>query len=215
MATAEEVRDMTGVDVIPVIADVSTMGGQKALLAACPDADILVNNNGGPPFRDFRDLSREDMLEGVTMNFATPIEMVQAVIDNMIKKRFGRIVNITSVSVKKPVAGLDLSSGARAGLTAFLAGVARTVAPHNVTINHILPGYIDTDRLRGALVFNSQKNNISMEDAAATLADEVPAKRFGNPEEFGEACAFLCSAQAGYITGHSLTLDGGLYESNF
>lgn len=215
MATAEEIRDATGVDVIPVIADVSTMGGQKALLAACPTPDILVNNNGGPPFRDFRDLSREDMLEGVTMNFATPIELVQAVIDNMVSQEFGRIVNITSVSVKRPVPGLDLSSGARAGLTAFLAGVARTVARHNVTINHILPGYIETDRLRGALAFNSQKSNVSVEDAAASLADEVPAKRFGQPDEFGEACAYLCSQQAGYITGHSLTLDGGLYESNF
>ena len=215
MATAKEIRDTTGVDVTPVIADVSSAGGQKALLAACPKPDILVNNNGGPPFRDFRELSRDDMLQGVTMNFATPIELVQAVIDNMVEQRFGRIVNITSVSVMRPVPGLDLSSGARAGLTAFLAGVARTVAQHNVTINHILPGYIDTDRLRGALAFNSQKANISMEDAAATLAEEVPAKRFGNAEEFGEACAFLCSRQAGYITGHSLTLDGGLYESNF
>ena len=215
MATAEEIRDATGVAVTPVIADVSTMGGQKALIAACPDADILVNNNGGPPFRDFRDLTREDMLEGVTMNFATPIELVQAVIDHMVTQRFGRIVNITSVSVKRPVPGLDLSSGARAGLTAFLAGVARTVAQHNVTINHILPGYIDTDRLRGALAFTSQKSNISVEDAAATMAAEVPAKRFGNAEEFGEACAFLCSQHAGYITGHSLNLDGGLYESNF
>ena len=215
MATAEEIRGATGVDVTPVVADVSTMGGQKALIAACPNPDILVNNNGGPPFRDFRDLSREDMLEGVTMNFATPIEMVQGVIDNMVTQRFGLIVNITSVSVMRPVPGLDLSSGARAGLTAFLAGVARTVAQHNVTINHILPGYIDTDRLRGALAFNSQKANISVEDAASNLSSEVPAQRFGNAEEFGEACAFLCSQQAGYITGHSLTVDGWLYESNF
>lgn len=215
MATAAEIDALSDASVTPVIADVSTKAGQQALLAACPNPDILVNNNGGPPFRDFRDLSREDMLEGVTMNFATPIELVQAVIDNMVEQRFGRIVNITSVSVMRPVPGLDLSSGARAGLTAFLAGVARTVAQHNVTINHILPGYIDTDRLRGALAFNSQKSNVSIEDAAEKLADEVPAKRFGNPEEFGEACAFLCSRQAGYITGHSLTLDGGLYESNF
>lgn len=214
-ATADEIRAATDVTVTPVIADVSSKSGQAALLAACPKPDILVNNNGGPPFRDFRDLSREDLLEGVTMNFATPIELIQAVIDNMVTQRFGRIVNITSISVKRPVPGLDLSSGARAGLTAFLAGVARTVAQHNVTINHILPGYIETDRLRGALAFNSQKSNISVEDAAATLASEVPAKRFGNPEEFGEACAFLCSQQAGYITGQNLALDGGLFESNF
>lgn len=215
LATADEIRAATDVTVTPVVADVSSKEGQAALLAACPAPDILVNNNGGPPFRDFRDLSREDMLEGVTMNFATPIELVQAVIDTMVTKRFGRIVNITSVSVKRPVAGLDLSSGARAGLTAFLAGVARTVAQHNVTINHILPGYIETDRLRGGLAFNSQQNNISIEQAADRLTSEVPAGRFGNPEEFGEACAFLCSSQAGYITGHNLLLDGGLYQTNF
>ncbi|MBT3370370.1 MAG: SDR family oxidoreductase [Rhodospirillaceae bacterium] len=215
MATAAEISAASDVTVTPVIADVSSKEGQAALLAACPQPDILVNNNGGPPFRDFRDLSREDMLQGVTMNFATPIELVQAVIDPMVAQGFGRIVNITSVSVMRPVFGLDLSSGARAGLTAFLAGVARSVAQHNVTINHILPGYIDTDRLRGGLAFNSQQNNISVDEAAANQADEVPAKRFGNPEEFGEACAFLCSAQAGYITGQSLLLDGGLYASNF
>ena len=215
MATAAEISANSDVTVTPVIADVSTKEGQAALLAACPQPDILVNNNGGPPFRDFSELCREDMLEGVTMNFATPIELVQAVIDPMVAQGFGRIVNITSVSVMRPVFGLDLSSGARAGLTAFLAGVARSVAQHNVTINHILPGYIDTDRLRGGLAYNSQQNNISVEEAAANQAGEVPAKRFGNPEEFGEACAFLCSAQAGYITGQSLLLDGGLYASNF
>jgi 3-oxoacyl-[acyl-carrier protein] reductase len=214
-ATAEEIRQETGAQVTVVIADVSTREGQQALLDACPKPDILVNNNGGPPFRDFRELDRSSMLEGVTMNFVTPIELVQAVIDNMVEQRFGRIVNITSVSVMRPVFGLDLSSGARAGLTAFLSGVARSVAQHNVTINHILPGYIDTDRLRGGLSFNARQSNISEQQAADTLAQQVPAKRFGNPEEFGEACAFLCSAQAGYITGQSLLLDGGLYESNF
>ncbi|MFP6749101.1 MAG: SDR family oxidoreductase [Alphaproteobacteria bacterium] len=214
-ATADEIRGASDVEVTPVVADVSTGDGQAALLAACPQPDILVNNNGGPPFKDFRELSREDMLAGITMNFATPIELIQAVVDPMIAQGFGRIVNITSVSVKRPVFGLDLSSGARAGLTAFLAGVARSVARHNVTINHILPGYIDTDRLRGGVAFNAQQNNISVEEAAERQANEVPARRFGNPAEFGEACAFLCSAQAGYITGQSLLLDGGLYESNF
>lgn len=213
--TAEEIRNKTNVEVTPIIADVSTPEGQRLLLDACPNPDILVNNNGGPPFSDFRDLNRDSMIDGVTMNFVTPVELVQAVIDNMIQQKFGRIVNITSVSVKRPVAGLDLSSGARAGLTAFLAGVARTVAHHNVTINHILPGFIDTDRLRSNLSHRSQQHNISIEEAAANLADQVPAKRFGNPEEFGESCAFLCSQQAGYITGQSLLLDGGLFESNF
>ena len=213
--TAKDIRDAAGVEVSVVAADVSTPEGQAALLAACPDADILVNNNGGPPHREFRELDRESMLAGVTMNFVTPIELIQKVIDGMVERKFGRIVNITSVSVKRPVAGLDLSSGARAGLTAFVAGVARTVAQHNVTINGILPGYIETDRLKGGVAFNAQQRNISVEDAANVLTSQVPAARFGQPDEFGEACAFLCSAQAGYITGQNLILDGGLYESNF
>lgn len=215
VATAEEIHKETGVEATPVIADISTREGQQALLDVCPSPDILINNNGGPPFRDFRELSRADLLQGVTMNFATPIELVQAVIDPMIEQQFGRIVNITSVSVKRPVVGLDLSSGARAGLTAFLAGVARSVAQHNVTINHILPGYIDTDRLRGAVSFNSKQSNISEQEAAQKLAAEVPAKRFGNPAEFGEVCAFLCSQHAGYITGLNVLVDGGLYVSAF
>jgi 3-oxoacyl-[acyl-carrier protein] reductase len=213
--TAKDIRDAAGVTVSPVLADVSSKSGQDALLSACPDADILVNNNGGPPFRDFRELSRDDMIDGVTMNFVTPIELIQRVIDGMVERKFGRIVNITSVSVKRPVFGLDLSSGARAGLTAFVAGVARSVAQHNVTINGILPGYIETDRLKGAVEFNARQNNMSVAEAAGGLTAEVPADRFGQPEEFGEACAFLCSAQAGYITGQNLLLDGGLYESNF
>ena len=211
MASADAIRAAADVTVTPVLADVSTKDGQQALLAACPKPDILVNNNGGPPFRDFRELSRQDLLDGVTMNFATPIELIQSVIDPMVERGFGRIVNITSVSVKRPVVGLELSSGARAGLTAFLAGVARSVAHHNVTINHILPGFIDTDRLRGGIAFNAQQNNISSEEAAERQVSQVPAKRFGTPEEFGEACAFLCSTQASYITGHSLLVDGGMF----
>ena len=214
-ATAQELRDTTGVEVTAVAADVSTASGQAALLEACPDPDILVNNNGGPPFRDFRELDRDAMLAGVTMNMVTPIELIQATIDTMVERGFGRIVNITSVSVKMPVAGLDLSSGARAGLTAFLAGVARTVAEHNVTINNVLPGYFDTDRLRGGIQANARMRGKSEDDMAAEQAASVPAKRFGTAEEFGEACAFLCSIQAGYITGQSLLLDGGLYTSAF
>ena len=213
MASADAIRAAADVTVTPVLADVSTKDGQQALLAACPKPDILVNNNGGPPFRDFRELSRQDLLDGVTMNFATPIELIQSVIDPMVERGFGRIVNITSVSVKRPVVGLDLSSGARAGLTAFLAGVARSVAHHNVTINHILPGFIDTDRLRGGIAFNAQQNNISSEEAAERQVSQVPAQRFGTPEEFGEACAFLCSTQASYITGQNIRADGGLGRS--
>ena len=213
-ATAAELRQF-GVAVTPIIADISSREGQTKILAACPKPDILINNNGGPPFRDFRELDRDSMLAGVTMNMVTPIEMIQAVIDGMCERRYGRIVNITSISVKMPVLGLDLSSGARAGLTAFLAGVARSVAEHNVTINCILPGFFDTDRLRSGIKANAQNLGKDEEAFAQERANQVPAKRFGSPAEFGDACAFLCSAQAGYITGQSLLLDGGLYNSAF
>jgi 3-oxoacyl-[acyl-carrier protein] reductase len=214
-ATASEIGKATGVSVTPIVADISTAQGQAAVLEACPDPDILINNNGGPPLRDFRELDRASMLDGVTMNMVTPIELIQKVIDHMMEQRFGRIVNITSMSVKMPVPGLDLSSGARAGLTAFLAGVARTVADRNVTINNILPGYFDTDRLRGGLAVWAKNSGIGEDEAAKQRAAQVPAKRFGSPAEFGKTCAFLCSQHAGYITGQSLLLDGGLYNSAF
>lgn len=214
-ATAGEISKATSVSVTPVVADISTPEGQAAILAACPEPDILINNNGGPPLKNFREIDRTAMLDGVTMNMVTPIELIQQVIDHMIEQRFGRIVNITSISVKMPVAGLDLSSGARAGLTAFLAGVARTVADHNVTINNILPGYFDTDRLRGGVTAWAKSTGVSEQEAATQRAAQVPAKRFGTPTEFGKTCAFLCSEHAGYITGQSILLDGGLYNSAF
>ncbi len=211
--TAREIADKTGVSVTPVVADIGTIEGQRAILAACPEPDILVNNNGGPPFRDFRELSREDMLQGVVMNMISPIEMIQQIIDGMIERKFGRIVDITSISVKMPVLGLDLSSGARAGLTAFLAGIARSVARHNVTINHIQPGFFDTDRIAASTEATARLENISIEDVADKRNATIPAARLGDPHEFGEACAFLCSAQAGYIVGQSLLIDGGRYNS--
>ena len=189
--------------------------GQAALLAACPEPDILVNNNAGPPFRDFRELDRAKMIDGVMANMIVPIELIQKVIDPMVRKKFGRIVNITSGSVKMPLTGLDLSSGARAGLTAFLAGVARSVAASNVTINFMLPGIFDTDRFRSNVQATSKKRGISVEAARSERLATVPAKRFGNPEEFGAACAFLCSAQAGYITGQNLLIDGGVFPGAF
>ena len=192
-----------------------TPDGQKALLAACPAPDILVNNNAGPPLRDFRELTRQQMIDGVIANMIVAIELIQKVIDPMSQRKFGRIVNITSGSVKMPLAGLDLSSGARAGLTAFLAGVARTVAGNNVTINNILPGAFDTDRLRGVLSKTAEQKGISVEEAAKARAATIPAKRFGDPAEFGAACAFLCSAQAGYITGQNLLIDGGTFNGAF
>lgn len=210
--TAEEIAKETEAEITPVAADISTHEGQAAVLEACPDPDILINNNAGPPRKDFRELNRENMIQGAVMNMITPIEMIQKVIDPMTERQFGRIVNITSASVKTPIEGLDLSSGARAGLTAFLAGVCRQVADQNVTINNILPGMFDTDRLRGGFAPMAKLLGTTPEEVEASRREQIPAKRFGVPEEFGEACAFLCSAQAGYITGQNLLIDGGNFR---
>ena len=213
--TANEIRSACGVEVIPVLGDVSTAEGQSALLAACPSPDILINNNGGPPFRDFRELDRQALLKGLTMNMITPIELTQKVIDAMGARGFGRIVNITSISVKMPVSGLDLSSAARAGLTAFLAGVARKVADKGVTINNLLPGNFDTQRLRNGFAAGAQKTGKPAADMAALARAEIPAKRFGTLEEFGQTCAFMCSVHAAYMTGQNILLDGGYYPAAF
>jgi 3-oxoacyl-[acyl-carrier protein] reductase len=210
-ATVTELRAKTGATIIGVTADVGTREGQEALFAACPEPDILINNNSGPPLRDFRTLTREQMLDGVTQNMVVAIELTQRVIDPMVRRNFGRIVNITSGTVKMPLAGLDLSSGARAGLTAFLAGVARSVAASNVTINFILPGAFDTDRLRSTLEGAAAKQATSYDAVATQRKNTIPAKRFGDPTELGAACAFLCSAQAGFITGQNLLIDGGAF----
>jgi 3-oxoacyl-[acyl-carrier protein] reductase len=214
-ATAGEIASLTGAKIIAVVADVATPEGQRALFAACPQPDILVNNNAGPPLRDFRELTRQQMLDGVTANMIVAIELIQKAIEPMLSRRFGRIVNITSGSVKAPIAGLDLSSGARAGLTAFVAGVARTVADKNVTINSILPGAFDTDRLRGTLSKHAESKGKSIAQVAADRIATIPARRFGDPAEFGAACAFLCSAQSGYITGQNLLIDGGSFSGAF
>lgn len=213
--TAEAIAAETGATVIPVAADVGTPDGRDAILDAAPAPDILVNNNAGPPMRDFRELDREAILAGVEQNMVTPIEMINAVIGGMIDRKFGRIVNITSSSVLAPIAGLDLSSGARAGLTGYLAGVARTVAEHNVMINNLLPGRFDTDRLRSNLQWNAEKQGKELDDVAKAAAALIPARRFGDPEEFGEACAFLCSARVGYLTGQNLLIDGGIVAKAF
>lgn len=215
LATATAALKKIGAKVIPVAADVASPEGQKALFAACPEPDILVNNNAGPPFRDFRELDRQKMLDGVTGNMIVAIELIQKAIDPMVARKFGRIVNITSGSVKMPIVGLDLSSGARAGLTAFLAGVARSIAASNVTINFVLPGTFETDRLRSNMEMTAKKKGISVEAASAERMASVPAKRFGQPDELGAACAFLCSAQAGYITGQNLLIDGGVFPGAF
>ena len=214
-ATAAELRKETGAKIIAVAADVASPDGQKALFAACPEPDILINNNAGPPFRDFRDLDRAKMIDGVIANMIVAVELVQKAIDPMIAKKFGRIVNITSGSVKMPLFGLDLSSGARAGLTAFLAGVARSVAASNVTINFMLPGIFDTDRFHSNVVSTAKKRGISVDQSLAHSVESVPARRLGTADEFGATCAFLCSAQAGYITGQNIVIDGGRFPGAF
>jgi 3-oxoacyl-[acyl-carrier protein] reductase len=213
--TAREIREAWSVPVTPVLADVSTAEGQAALLKACPTPDILINNNAGPPLKNFRELDRQAILSGVTGNMVTPIELIQKVIDSMVSRGFGRIVNITSSSVKMPIAGLDLSSGARAGLTAFMAGVARSVADKNVTINNLLPGNFDTQRLRSNLSLAAKRNQVSDAEAVARAIANIPAKRFGTPAEFGQTCAFLCSVHAGFMTGQNVLLDGGAYPAAF
>jgi 3-oxoacyl-[acyl-carrier protein] reductase len=214
-ATSREIHAATGAKVTTVKADVATPDGQAALFAACPTPDILVNNNAGPPPRDFRELTRQQMIDGLIANMVVAIELVQKVIDPMVARRFGRVVNITSGSVKMPIAGLDLSSGARAGLTAFLAGVARSVAGSNVTINSILPGTFETDRLRSNIKATAERKGITADAAKAERIASVPARRFGDPAEFGATCAFLCSAHAGYITGQNLLIDGGAFPGAF
>jgi 3-oxoacyl-[acyl-carrier protein] reductase len=214
-ATVAELKASTGGRITGIVADVADPAGQAALLAACPDPDILINNNGGPPLADFRSLSRQQLLDGVVANMVAAIELTQKVIDPMVQRKFGRIVNITSGTVKMPLAGLDLSSGARAGLTAFLAGIARTVARDNVTINFILPGAFDTDRLRGTLEGAATKQGVDVETVATQRKNSIPARRFGDKQELGALCGFLCSSHAGFITGQSILIDGGAYPGTF
>ncbi|WP_019173144.1 SDR family oxidoreductase [Pseudaminobacter salicylatoxidans] len=213
--TARDLRERFGVKVIEVVGNVADPAVQKELLAAAPAPDILVNNNGGPPPRRLAELDREKILDGVTNNMITPIELVQAVIGGMAERGFGRIVNITSLSVYVPIPGLDVSSGARAGLTSFLAGVARTVADRNVTINNLLPGKLDTDRLRTTQGVKGEETPEEEAARKAKLSVDIPARRLGTPEEFGQICAFLCSVHAGYLTGQNIPVDGGLYVSAF
>ncbi len=214
-ATAKAIAEATGAHVIPIAADVGTPEGRKALLAALPEVDILVNNNGGPPPKDFRQLSHADMVAGVESNMITPIELIQGVIDGMVARKFGRIINITSGSVKMPLPQLDLSSGARAGLTAFVAGVARQVAGSNVTINSILPGAFLTDRLRTIAAGAAKAQGTTADAVLAARTKTIPAGRLGDPQEFGQLCAYLASAQAGYITSQNFLIDGGTFPGAF
>ena len=209
--TAQAIRDRHDVAVTEVAGDIADASVQQTLVDAAGTPDILVNNNGGPPLRDFRQLDGAAIHAGLDANMVTPIAMVQRVIEGMTTRGFGRIVCITSASVKSPTAGLDLSSGARLGLTGFLAGIARSVAGDGVTINFLLPGLFATRRLEGVHAFAGKAQGITPDEAAARNRQRIPAHRFGDPAEFGAACAFLCSAHAGYITGQSLLMDGGGY----
>jgi len=213
-ATLEEIRKL-GAAGAAVAADITTPEGRAAALAACPDPDILVNNAGGPPPGDFRNWTRDDWLKALDANMLTPIELIKATIDGMIARRFGRIVNITSAAVKMPVDVLGLSNGARSGLTGFVAGLAHQTARHNVTINNLLPGFFDTDRIRTVIGGQAKAQGISYEQALAARVASIPAGRIGDPAEFGAACAWLCSARAGYITGQNWLLDGGAYPGTF
>jgi len=210
-ATAEEIRKESGVKVIAVAGDITTPEGRAQALAACPQVDILVNNAGGPPPGDFRQWGADEWGAALNANMLTPIELIKATVDGMIARKFGRIVNITSGAVKAPIAELGLSNGARTGLTGFVAGISRQTVAHNVTINGLLPGPFDTDRLRSNFAFNAKKLGKTPEELARARAEGNPAKRFGTIEEFGAACAFLCSVHAGFITGQNLLMDGGAF----
>jgi len=211
--TAEEIRTATGADVVAVAADITTAAGRQQVLDACPDPDILVNNAGGPPPGDFRDWDRDAWISAVDGNMLTPIFLIKATVDGMMDRGFGRIVNITSSAVKSPIAVLGLSNGARAGLTGFIAGLSRETARRNVTINNLLPGVFDTDRIKSSMGAAADKAGVTLEELVARRASEIPAGRLGDPAEFGEACAFLCSAQAAYVTGQNFLIDGGLVRS--
>lgn len=214
-ATAADIRDRHGVAVTAIACDITSDEGRAKVVEACPDADILVNNAGGPPPGDFRDWTREDWMAAVNANMLTPIELIKALIDGMVERGFGRVVNITSSSVKAPIPVLGLSNGARSGLTGFVSGLARDVVRHNVTINNLLPGTFATDRLPKLMESEAARLGVTVDDARQRRLDNIPAGRFGTPEEFGEFCAFLCSAQASYITAQNLLIDGGAYPGTF
>jgi 3-oxoacyl-[acyl-carrier protein] reductase len=212
-ATAREIRGETGTAVTAVPGDITTEEGRARVLAACPEPDILVTNAGGPPPGDFRDWERDDWFRAVEANLLTPIWLIKATVDGMIRRRFGRIVNITSSGVKGPAVypALGLSIAARSGLTGFAAVLARQVVRHNVTVNGLLPGRFDTERLRTNLAFAAGQAGRTPEEEGDHARAAIPAGRFGSPDELGAACAFLCGARAGFITGQNIVLDGGAF----
>jgi 3-oxoacyl-[acyl-carrier protein] reductase len=209
--SANKIAAETGVSVLPVVADVSKPEDRLRAVSAAPQIDILINNAGGPKPADFRDLSREDWLSAIDTNMLAPLDLIKLTIDPMIERGFGRIVNITSSAVKAPVDMLILSNGPRAGLTGAVSSIARQVAQHNVTINNVLPGKFDTDRLRSNNTKRAEVSGRTFEQEVELQVATIPARRLGTAQEFGQACAFLCSQQAGYITGQNLLIDGGLF----
>ena len=213
--TAAEIRKQCGVDVTTVAGDITTDEGKRAALTACPAPDILVTNAGGPPTGDFREWDREAWIKALTANMLTPIELIKATVDGMIARKFGRIVNITSMAVKAPIPALGLSNGARTGLTGFVAGLSRQTVKHNVTINNLLPGSFLTDRTKQTIAGFARAAGLTEEQAAAERLRSIPAGRLGDPAEFGDACAYLCSAQASYVTGQNFLIDGGAYPGTF
>lgn len=212
-ATAAAIRAAGG-KATAVAGDITTTEGRAAALAACPEPDILINNAGGPPPGDFRDWTPDDWMKALNANMITAIELIKATLDPMIARKWGRIVNITSGSVKSPIPVLGLSNGARTGLTGFCAGIARQVAKDGVTINGLLPGPFDTDRLRSGMIVEAKKTGRALEDIAKERAAQNPSRRFGTAAEFGATCAFLCSTHASYITGQNLLMDGGAFNSS-
>ena len=217
-ATAAELRALNPAVTVKALAgDITTPEGRGAALAACPQVDILVNNAGGPPPGDFRDWDREAWIKAVDANMLTPIELIKATVDKMAERGFGRVVNITSGAVKAPIDVLGLSNGARSGLTGFVAGLARQskLAAANVTVNNLLPGVFDTDRLKQGFRAGAVKAGLTPEQLADQRRVQIPTQRFGNPAEFGELCAFVCSVQAGYLTGQNLLIDGGAYPGTY
>ena len=216
-ATAAELRALNaGGEVRAVAGDITTEAGRAAALAACPQVDILVNNAGGPPPGDFRAWERDAWIAALDANMLAPIALIKATVDAMAGRGFGRVVNITSAAVKAPIDILGLSNGARSGLTGFVAGLARSpLAAKGVTINNLLPGAFDTDRLRVTMQGAAAKSGRSVDEIAAQRAATIPLRRFGTAEEFGAVCAFLCSAHAGYLTGQNILLDGGAYPGTF
>jgi 3-oxoacyl-[acyl-carrier protein] reductase len=213
--TAVEIRNATGVRVTPVAADITTVDGRKAALAACPQPDILLNNADGPVPGDFRSWTRQDWIAALDAMMLAPIEMMRATVDGMMARKFGRIVNIASRSVKIPQLELGLSNGARSGLVGFVAGLARQTVAHNVTINNLLPGIFDSDAQRRHIEGMLPGLGKTFDQVWHERAAASPARRYGDPAEFGSYFAYLCSAQAGYITGQNLLIDGGSYPGTF